>query len=84
MNILIKKQHLSGLIFRPSPDFHAIEISKKLSFPGFLAEFYENNWVLLENLELSFSILLKKQACQVSTIVPLSNCLGENNQNLSL
>ena len=73
MNILIKKQHLSGLIFRPSPDFHAIEISKKLFFSWVLAEFYENNWVLLENLELSFltqelsfSILLKNKPAHSS------------------
>ena len=52
----LKKQHWSGLFFRPSPDIHTIEISEKLSFPVFLAEFYENIWVLLENLEQSFLI----------------------------
>ena len=35
MNILTKKQHWSGLFFRPCPDIQAIEISEKLSFPVF-------------------------------------------------
>ena len=67
MNILTKKQHWSGLFFRPCPDIQAIEISEKLSFPVLQLSFMKItefcwktwNWVFWIQ-ELSFSILLKK------------------------